>query len=370
VSRAGVLGLGLWVPDEVRRNGAWPRSFIEAFAQTASARSARDFTTVEARGDESAHASLMAKHAGTYEHDPFRGAVERRVSSEDVPTAECDARAARLALEDAGVDARDVDHVLSAALVPDRIVPSNGPAVQHLAGCRSAVGLGVDSVCSSALSQLEIAAALVESGRARLVLCVQSHHVARANDLTVPFSPMFGDASSAFVVGSVAPDRGLTFLQRDGDGALASAITFVYSRTPGARWYRDARGPVHPGTDDVVAARHLNRHLLRLAVEAIRLVSENARVPLDEIAAIAMIQPTAWYQAAVADALDIASERVPSTFPRYAHIGAAGVVANLIEARARGLLRDGSPVVLYAHGAGITRYAALVRWRARCRSPQ
>jgi hypothetical protein len=28
------------------------------------------------------------------------------------------------------------------------------------------------------------------------------------------------------------------------------------------------------------------------------------------------------------------------------------------------MLRDGAPVILYAHGAGIARYAALLRWHA------
>ena len=75
-----------------------------------------------------------------------------------------------------------------------------------------------------------------------------------------------------------------------------------------------------------------------------------------------MIQPLAWYQAAVADGVGLAPERAPSTFPRYGHVGGAAVVANLLEARRLGLLAQGSNVVIYAHGAGLTRYAALVKW--------
>ena len=88
-------------------------------------------------------------------------------------------------------------------------------------------------------------------------------------------------------------------------------------------------------------------------------------MPLDAIAAIATIQPLVWYTAAVADGLGISGHRVPSTYTRFAHIGGAGVIANLIEARRSGLLYDGAPVVLYAHGAGVTRYGGLLRWHAR-----
>jgi 3-oxoacyl-[acyl-carrier-protein] synthase III len=80
------------------------------------------------------------------------------------------------------------------------------------------------------------------------------------------------------------------------------------------------------------------------------------------VAALCTVQPASWYQAAIADELGLPPERVPSTQARLAHVGAAGVVANLIEARDRALLRDGAPVILFAHGAGITRYAALLRW--------
>jgi 3-oxoacyl-[acyl-carrier-protein] synthase-3 len=362
MNRATILGMGLWVPPEIRRNDAWPPSFLEAFEQSRAARAQRDFTAFAAKSETRPFDHLFAKHAIPHESDPFKGATERRVSSDDEETAECDARAARLAFEDARIDPRDVDLVLSSALVPDRLTPSNGPRIQHLVGCSGAAGIGVEAVCSSALAQLELAAGLVEAGRARYVLCVQSHHIARANDLSVPFSPLFGDGSGAFVVGQAPPDRGLMRVVRDGDGSLAGGITFAYKQTPGARWYRNAAGPVHPGSEDIAAARHVGENLLGFAIEAIRGICDKAQVPIDALAAVASIQPAVWYQAAVADGLGISPERVPSTYARYAHLGAAGVVANLIEARSRGLLRDRAPVVLYAHGAGLTRYVALLRW--------
>ena len=39
------------------------------------------------------------------------------------------------------------------------------------------------------------------------------------------------------------------------------------------------------------------------------------------------------------------------------------IVANLLEARRLGMLRNGANVVLYAHGAGLTRYGAALRWQ-------
>jgi 3-oxoacyl-[acyl-carrier-protein] synthase-3 len=365
VNRAGIVGLGLWVPSRVRTNDEWSPEFVAAFERDRASRAQRDFTALDAPGPPRAFEPLFAKHALPYESDPFKGATERRVSDGELTTAECDARAAVRALDDAKVLPNDVDLILASALVPDRLIPSNGPTIQHLVGCSKAPGIGVEAVCSSALAHLDLAAALVESGRARYVLCVQSHQIARINDLAIPFSPLFGDASSAFVVGPVREGRGLAKLSRDGDGSLAGGITHAYKETPGACWYRDASGPIHPGSEDVEAARYVGRNLIRFAAEAIAELCAGASLPLDAIAALAMIQPAVWYQAAVAEALGISPDKAPSTYAKFAHLGAAGVVANLLEAREKGLLREGAPVVLYAHGAGLTRYAALLRWGGR-----
>ena len=362
MKRAGIVGLGLWAPAEVRRNDAWPDSFTDAFHADRAARGVRDFTSLEAKSETRRFDALYVKHATPHEGDPFKGATERRVAPAEQPTVHGDALAAVRALEDAGVDPRDVDLVISSALVPDRLVPSNGPGVQHLTGCVNAPGISVESYCSAAVAQLDLAAGLVASGRARFVLCVQSHQIARVNDLALPFSPMFGDASSAFVVGEVPGERGLVEVVRGGNGALAGAVTFTYKSNPNALWWRDAHGPVVPGSEDLAGARLIGQNLLAYAMDTLSDLVAKTGSPIDRAAAVCTMQPLVWFQDAVADGLGISSSCVPSTYAKYAHVGAVGVVANLIEARERGLLTAKAPVVLYAHGAGVTRYAALLYW--------
>lgn len=359
---AGISGLGLWLPDAVRENDAWPPAFVEAFRDKREQRRRSDFTHIEKRSSGRPHDDLFVRHALPYDDDPFKGARRRHVADPEVPTAVGDARAGALALEDAGIRPDDVDLVLSSAVVQDRLVPSNGPAIQHLLGCTRAAGLGVEGYCASAPAQLDLASGLVDSGRARFVLCVQSHQLNRINDLELPASPIFGDASAAFVVGRLPEGRGVVRVVRGGDGSLAGAVTHAFKETPGATWWRDAKGPVVPGIDDLEAARTLAKRALEYPIETIRELLRATEMPVDAIAALAMIQPLPWYQPAVAEALGLPPDRVPSTFDRWAHLGGAGVVANLLEARRRGLLRERAPVVLYAHGAGIARYAALIRW--------
>jgi 3-oxoacyl-[acyl-carrier-protein] synthase III len=362
VTRAGIVGMGLWVPEVVRGNDAWGDAFVRAHRKHIASRLERDFTQIEATDDERPYNELFVRHAGPHEADPFKGAKFRRIADPNVPTIEGDARACRAALADANIEPRDIDLILSSALIQDALVPSNGPAIQDIVGCVRAPGIGVEGYCSSSVAQLDLAAGIVEAGRARFVLCVQSHQINRVNDMSLPSSPIFGDGSGAFVVGQVPEGSGLTHLVRGGDGALRRAVTLEFHTTPGATWWRDGSGPVVPGTDDPVAARRLVRSVLTYPIETIRELCSAAELSCNAIDVLSMIQPVAWYQAAVADGLGIDLRRVPSTHSEYAHLGGAAIVANLLEARRLGMLRGGSNVVLYAHGAGLTRYAALLKW--------
>ncbi len=364
MNRAGIVGMGLWLPETIRGNDAWPQSFVRAFREHREGRREQDITAIERTNADRPYNELFLRHAGPHENDPFKGAIRRRIADADVPTIEGDAHACRFALADAGVEARDVDLILSSALIQDALVPSNGPGIQDLVGCRRAPGIGVEGYCSSSLAQLDLAAGIVESGRARFVLCVQSHQINRINDPALPSSPIFGDGSAAFVVGRVPEGRGLMHLVRGGDGSLRKAVTFEYKTTPGATWWRDAAGPVVPGMDDPNATRRLVQNVLAYPIDTIRELCATARLPLESIDVLSMIQPVSWYQAAVADGLGIRPDRVPSTHSEYAHLGGAAIVANLLDARRRGMLKDGANVVIYAHGSGLTRYAALLQWHA------
>ena len=166
-------------------------------------------------------------------------------------------------------------------------------------------------------------------------------------------------------MGEVPEGEGLVDLVRSGDGSLAGAVTHTYKRTPGAAWWRDAEGPIHPGSEDLAGAHFIGRHMLAFGIDTIHELCRRTALPPAAAAAIATVQPTCWYQPALAEGLGVPVDRVPSTHASLAHVGAVAVVANLLEARRHGLLSPGAPVILFAHGAGVTQYAALLRWHQR-----
>jgi 3-oxoacyl-[acyl-carrier-protein] synthase-3 len=357
--RATIRGLGEWLPPKVRTNDEWPED-VRDLALKAAGRELVVMGSIDlATADASDRAYVRRGLAE--EGDPFRGTVRRRVADDAMPSSEAEALAGKAALDDAGLAPADVDVLLSWSLVPDRLSPSNAPKVADLLGARNAGALGIEAACASTASQVMLAAALVESGRARHVLLTQSHLIARANPMAHPASPMLGDAATAMVI-SAGERAGILATHVASDGSWHDAVTWVRGRgdddTP---WWKSGEDFV-PGTRDRKMTQRLALDAVRIGVRTIGELMEKARRPVGDIDLIASSQVRAWFPACVAEALGLPEGTAPDTFKELAHVGACGVVNNLLEARRRGQLRPGARVVLYAMGAGITRAAALVEW--------
>jgi 3-oxoacyl-[acyl-carrier-protein] synthase-3 len=225
------------------------------------------------------------------------------------------------------------------------------------------MAFGIDAACSTILGQLLLAASLVEAGRARHVLITGSHLMVRAFPYGHPASPSVGDAATAVVVGP-SEEPGILAVHGQSHGEFYDAV--AWRRVDGSPWHRGG-GDMYVGSFDRPAARQLVRDTVRFGVETVLEVSERARVSPGDIDLFACVQPRRWVPAAIAEGLGLRTGVAPQTFDELAHLGACGVITNLIEGRRRGLTArktNGAPatVCMYAQGAGFTRAAAIVRW--------
>ena len=199
--KAGIAGIGTFLPEHVRTNDAWPASF----GVRASHAGDRTFNDIPKAEDEVA-AALVERDLEREASDPFLGALRRHVADDALSASEAEIIAGRRALAEAGIAGGEVDLVLSNSMVPDRVaLPPSAVDVAHALGCHRAQALGIEAACATAVSQLEIARAYVEAGLSRVVLLTQSHLMLRTFPLTHPACPGLGDAASAMVVTADGP---------------------------------------------------------------------------------------------------------------------------------------------------------------------
>ena len=352
----GILGLGQWLPDTVRANDAWPAAFVS----DSSGRAKSELADVRTNKNGDAIDRIVARWVEEEGADPFFAGVERRVANADAACHAVEIEAGLAALRDAKLGGDAIDVVVSVPSLPDRIALSPATAVAKGVGATRAFGFGLDGACASSMVALDIAMSYVESGRARNVLLTQSHLLTRAHPMMHPLSPNLGDGATAMVIGRVE-HGGIRATRVVSHGEYYDAVGL--RRRPGddAPWW-EAGGPIALGAYDGEKARKLVQDTVRIGATTVREVLDRANTTIEDIDVFASVQPRRWVPHAIAEAVGLPSRTVVETFQRLAHLGPCGPVANLVEARQRGMLEPGKRALIYAQGAGFTRAAAVIEW--------
>jgi 3-oxoacyl-[acyl-carrier-protein] synthase-3 len=195
------------------------------------------------------------------------------------------------------------------------------------------------------------------------VLLTQSHLITRAVPLAHRASPNFGDLATALVVGR-AEEPGLLALHARTHAEYADAMVWTREPPDETRPWWQAGGAFTLGTLDARGIQQVIAGTVKMARDVLLGLCRDAGVAPANVRALCSVQPRGGLPAAIAEAAGFQAGAGVSTFAELAHVGACGVVANLLEARRTGLLSRGDVVALYAQGAGLTCVAALVRWAA------
>src|SRR5690606_31261823 len=134
------------------------------------------------------------------------GIEERRhVALPEDTTAGMGAKAARIAIERAGLKPEDIDLLLFATLSPDYYFPGPGVLVQKELGLRTVGALDIRNQCSGFVYALSIADQYIKTGMYKNILIIGSELHSYGLDMTTRgrgVSVIFGDGAGAAVLSS------------------------------------------------------------------------------------------------------------------------------------------------------------------------
>jgi 3-oxoacyl-[acyl-carrier-protein] synthase-3 len=274
------------------------------------------------------------------------------------------ARAARMAMTDAGVGPRDIDLVIFATLNPDIFFPGNGVFVEDLLGLETAGAMDVRNQCTGFIYGLAAADGFIRTGTARTVLVIGSEIQSTALDKTTrgrDVAVLFGDGAGAVVVQGTDEDRGVLASVLHSQGRFARELwaeipcgDLVGRYTP----EMVAGGGNHPRMNGPMVFKHATRRFC----EAINEVLEKGGVGPDDVALVIPHQANQRITDAVGQRLGLPPERVFSNIARYGNTTAASIPIALAEAVREDRLQSGDLLVLVAFGSGFTWGANLIRW--------
>jgi 3-oxoacyl-[acyl-carrier-protein] synthase-3 len=278
------------------------------------------------------------------------GIRARPVAASDERLSEFAARAGAAALGRAGIEASDLDLVLVATLTQDELMPNAAPVVAHAIGADRAGAVDLGAACTGFLSGLALGAAQIETGRAERVLLIGADFTTRIVDWDDKrTAPLFGDGAGAAVLAPATGELGAIgpiVLGADGSGAPAIHIDHADRklRMDGPEVYRHAIARMSEATLAAVAGAGLS---------------------LEDIDLFVYHQANGRILRALAEKLQLPSERVVDVIENLGNSSAATLPLGLAAAEREGRLRPGSRVLLSAFGAGFTWGAGVIEWGGR-----
>jgi 3-oxoacyl-[acyl-carrier-protein] synthase-3 len=287
------------------------------------------------------------------------GILTRFHAPEDWTTSDLAARAARVALERAGVEPGELDLVILGTDTPDYVTPATSVVLQHKLGARAAGTFDVGCACASFPTSLAIGAGLIgASPWMRSVLVVGAYMMHKLADADDPVSFFYGDAAGAAVL--VPSER---------PGLFASA--FFADGSYHAHWGIYSGGTFEPATCESVRAGRARCRLIKAYPpevnhegwpRLVRRLARNGDFSVDEIDFAIFTQVRQPSIELVMGDLGLPMERTHTVMHKWGYTGSACIPLALDDALGRGKPAPGDLVVLVGSGVGYNQAGVALRW--------
>lgn len=287
------------------------------------------------------------------------GIHERRIAEKGEHAYILATRAAKKALDVAGVTAEEIDMIVVGTISSHMTMPSCACMIQKELGAKNAFGFDVNAACSGFLYSLEIGAKYVQANSKLKVLCVGTETLsARTNWEDRNTCILFADGAGAAVLGHVEGERGILATQLFSDGELWKLLYL-----PGAESRNEAlREEELVGSFIRMEGREVFKHAVRAMESAVHNVLEKANVSIDQVKLLVPHQANIRIIKKLGDRLGLEDERVFVNLSSYGNTSAASVPIAMDEAVCAGKIEKGDLVLLCSFGGGFTWGAALIRW--------
>ena len=281
------------------------------------------------------------------------GICQRHVAADDQNTSDLAVEAGRQALAEAGLSADDIDGIVVATTTPDDTFPATAAMVQAKLGAFNAFAFDVQAVCAGFVYALDVADAMVKSGKAKKMLVIGAETFTRILDWQDRTTAvLFGDGAGAVVLEAIEdqPDWGVlsSSLFTDGrfrdllyvDGGVSSSGEVGHVRMKGNEVFRHAVEKLSSSLDSALKLSGLS------PADIDWLVPHQANMRIID---------------SMQRKFGMDSDKVIRTVSHHANTSAASIPLALNTAVQDGRISSGDIVAFEAIGGGLTWGASIAR---------
>src|SRR5680860_664282 len=297
------------------------------------------------------------------------GIKERRhVVKGDDTTTSMGVKAAKIAIERAGIDKDDIDFIVFATLSPDYYFPGPGVLVQRDLGIKTVGALDVRNQCSGFIYAISVADQYIKSGMYKNVLVIGSELHSHGLDMSTrgrSVSVIFGDgAGAALLSREEDTSKGILSTHLHSEGQHAEELSLI-APGMGKRWVTDIIAD--DDADDESYYPYMNGQFVfkNAVVRFSEVIMEGLKVndlQATDIDLLVPHQANLRISQFIQKKFGLNDDQVFNNIMRYGNTTAASIPIALTEAWEAGKVKDGDLVVLAAFGSGFTWGSAIIRW--------
>ena len=284
------------------------------------------------------------------------GISQRHVAAEGETTTDLAERAARRAMEAAGVSPADVDLICVGTTTPDLVFPNVGTLLQDRLGIRGCPAFSMEAACTGFIYALSVADKFVRLGDSKCALVVGAETLTRIIDWNDRGTcVLFADGAGAVVL-KPSSEPGIISTRLHSDGKYKDLLIFPDGVSKGFKLIREGKASVQMKGNEVykVAVNTLGQ-LLMETLHANNFRKQDLDWLIPHQANIRIIE-------AMAKRLDLSMERVIITIDTHGNTSAASVPLALEVGIRDGRVKRGQLMLLEAFGGGFTWGSALIRY--------
>lgn len=281
-----------------------------------------------------------------------RTGIKERHIAEDDSCSDMAAKAAKNAMDMAGLTPDQIDGIIVATLTPDTIMPSNACRVQSKLGVKNnCFAFDIAAACSGFLYGCRTADALIRTGGAKNIIVVGAEHLTSCVDWRDRSTCiLFGDGAGAAVL-SASAEPGIRCVFNYADGEYGDLLKLD---ALGSQYFKNHKN--EPAEDFMIQMK--GNDVFKIAVRAMSDVAQEAATAAgfapEDIDWMIPHQANLRIIDAAAKRIGVDREKVIINLQKYGNTSAATIPTALDEAVRDGRIKRGHNVVSAAFGGGLT----------------
>lgn len=294
------------------------------------------------------------------------GVKERRYFKEGEDTvSSMGTRAAKVALERAGIAAEDIDLIVFATLSPDYFFPGPGVLVQRQLGLKEIPALDIRQQCAGFIYGLSIADQFIKTGMYKTVLLIGAEiqsNILELSDRGRNTAVIFGDGAGAVVLQRTDKENeGILSTHIHADGGSAEEL---YLEHPGSN--KQVRVTTEMLEDGSMLPVMNGQAVFKEAVvrmpQSVHEALDYNKLQASDIDLLIPHQANLRIAQFVQKQLGLSDDQVFNNIQKYGNTTAASIPLALSEAWEQGKVKKGDLVCFTAFGSGFVWGSALLRW--------